>query len=283
MRLLGFNVTEKEDGITVLDFLKSKGFSRRIITALKHSGAITVNGEILRSIDPVSAGSVVNIRLSDEGKEKSILPNPDIDAEPVYNDEDTVVFDKAPFVPVHPSIAHHSDTLANLFAHLYPDCIFRPINRLDKNTSGLCICAKNQLSAAILSEGIQKTYFAIVEGEIREPGVLDFPIGRADNSIIKREVRSDGQPAVTLYKPILWKNGRTLLEITMKTGRTHQIRVHFSHVGFPLCGDDMYGGNCSAINRHALHCGEISFTKPFDGRTIALTSELPEDMKRLIE
>ncbi len=282
MRCLFFKVTEKEHGITAENFLRRNGFSRRIITVLKLSGAITRSGDILRSVDTVRSGDVVEICLYDEENGNSPEPNPAINAKIQYEDEDAVVFDKAPFVPVHPSIAHYTDTLANLYSSLYPKSVFRPVNRLDKNTSGLCLCAKNQLSAAILSENIQKTYYAIVDGEIRTSGQLDFPIGRADNSIIRREVRSDGQPAVTFYKPVLNKNGRTLLEITLKTGRTHQIRVHFSHIGFPLCGDDMYGGNCEAINRHSLHCGKIIFTKPFTNQPVTVVSELPKDMQALL-
>ena len=194
-----------------------------------------------------------------------------------------MVFDKGPFVPIHPSIAHYTDTLANYYSALYPKSVFRPINRLDRNTSGLCLCGKNRLATALLSENVQKTYYAIVDGIIADEGEINLPIGRVDDSIIKREVRSDGQPAVTLYKPVLWNKGRPLLEVTLKTGRTQQIRVHFSHIGYPLCGDDMYGGSCEAIDRHALHCGKLCFVKPFTGEEIVITSELPEDMKKLIE
>ena len=136
----------------------------------------------------------------------------------------------------------------------------------------------------MLAGNVSKTYYAIIDGDIAEPGEIDAPIGRVSESIILREVKAvsaGGQPAVTLYKPILRKNGRTLLEINLKTGRTHQIRVHFAYIGYPLCGDDMYGGDRTDISRQALHCGEVRFTSPVSGETIGLKSEIPEDMKRL--
>lgn len=195
-----------------------------------------------------------------------------------------MVFDKPPGLAVHPSIVHYGDTLGNLYAALYPNSAFRPVHRLDKDTSGLCACAKNKLSASLLcSEGdrIEKTYFAVVSGEIVSGGEIDLPIGRADGSIIKREVRPDGQRAETLYKPILRKNGKTLLEITLKTGRTHQIRVHFAHLGFPLCGDEMYGGDRREIARQALHCGKMRLILP-SGEPIEIESPLPLDIADLL-
>lgn len=283
MRELRLSVSPDEDGLSAAAFLKKHGFSRRIVSSLKFSGGITRSGEILRGVDLVRSGESVRVVLEDSGGAE---PNPDVSAKIAFDDEDTVVFDKPPGVPVHQSFGHYNDTLANLFAALYPDRPFRAINRLDKNTSGLCVCAKNRLSASMLAGNVSKVYYAVIDGDISEPGMIDAPIARVSDSIILREVRDiseGGQPAVTCYDPILRKNGRTLLKIILKTGRTHQIRVHFSHIGYPLCGDSMYGGDCSSISRHALHCGSVEFTGCISGERISLESPLPEDVKALLE
>lgn len=278
-RELTFAVSAADDGESAEKFLRKQGFSRKLITKLKHSGGLTRGGRILRSVDRLNAGDVVCVRIDDSG---AVVPNPDIKAKIAFENEDVVVFDKPPNLAVHPSIVHYSDTLGNLYAALYPGSAFRPIHRLDKDTSGLCACAKNKLAAAVLGEGVDKTYYAVTDGDITQAGEINLPIGRADGSIIKREVRADGQPAVTLYKPILRKNGRTLLEISLKTGRTHQIRVHFAHIGFPLCGDELYGGDRANITRQALHCGKMRLKLPITGEEIEIVSPLPEDIERLL-
>ena len=274
-----FAVPDENGGETAEKFLRSRGFSHKLITKLKHSGGLMRGGEILRSVDTLNAGDEVRVRIEDRG---TIVPNPDIKAKIAFENEDVVVFDKPCGLAVHPSIVHYADTLGNLYAALYPESAFRPIHRLDKDTSGLCACAKNKLAAAALGKGIEKTYYAVVDGDIAQEGEINAPIGRAEDSIIKREVRADGQTAVTLYRPILRKNGRTLLEITLKTGRTHQIRVHFAHIGFPLCGDEMYGGDRTNIRRQALHCGKMRFRLPVTGELAEVESPLPEDIAELL-
>ncbi len=278
MRKLEFIVTEAEDGISAGAFLKRKGFSMRLIRRLKAEGGITRKGETLRTHDILRAGDTAAVIM---GAERGLTPNAGVNARAVYRDEDVIVFDKAPFVPVHPSMGHYSDTLGNLFSYLVPDTAFRPINRLDRNTSGLCVCAKNEWAAAKLAGSLDKTYYAVTDGEASDSGVIDVPIGREDGGIIKRCVRPDGERAVTLYKALLRGGGRTLYEVRLLTGRTHQIRVHFSHIGRPLCGDDLYGGDCSGINRHALHCGKIRFSKPLCEEKTELASPFPEDIARL--
>lgn len=283
MRELLLTVTDSEDGLSAAAFLKRHGFSQRMISSLKFSGGITRGGAILRSVDPVRAGEIVRVVMEDSG---GAAPNADVKARIVFEDEDAVVFDKPPGVPVHQSFGHRNDTLANLFAALYPDRPFRAINRLDKNTSGLCVCAKNRLAASLLCGNVSKVYYAVVDGDISEPGEISAPIARVSDSIILREVRGiseGGQPAVTRYNPILRKNGRTLLEVRLLTGRTHQIRVHFSYIGFPLCGDSMYGGDCSDISRQALHCGEVRFTQYASDEIVELKSALPDDVKKLLQ
>lgn len=280
MRELKLTVPAEFDGVQAQVFLKVRGFSRRALIRLKQSGGLTRNGELLRTVDVVRAGEELCVTLSDDSE--SAEPNAALNAPVIYEDEDIVVFNKPPYMPVHPSIRHRGDTLANLFAAMYPGLPFRPINRLDRNTSGLCVCAKNQYAASVLSGTLSKVYYAVTCGT--PPGdTVDAPIGRAGDSIITRCVTADGQRAVTHYERAGGSSVHPLLRVTLETGRTHQIRVHLSHVGFPLCGDEMYGGDMSEIERHALHCGEVSFTQPVTGEKITLTAPLPEDMSELIK
>ena len=278
MRTVEFIVPECDNGISALKFLKRRGFSARLVTKLKSTGGLTRGGSILRSIDSVFTGERIDVTLPDGD---TLEPNPDLYAAVAYEDEDVVVFDKPPELPVHPSGGHYYDTLGNLFAAMYPGVTFRPVSRLDRDTSGLCVCAKNTLAAARLAGRIDKVYYAAINGNILQYGDINAPITRESDSIIKRCVREDGKPAITLYKPIRHANGKTLLEITLVTGRTHQIRAHFAYIGFPLCGDDMYGGDCSEIKRQALHCGKVTFSAPISGEQITVESSLPEDIAKL--
>ena len=280
MREIAITVPQEFDGAQAQDLLKNLGFSRRAMIRLKQTGGLTRNGNVLRTIDDIRAGEELRVQLSEESG--AVEPNPELYAAIAYEDEDVVVFDKPPYMPVHPSIRHHDDTLANLFAARYPGLAFRPINRLDRNTSGLCVCAKNRFAASALADSLQKAYFAITDGT--PPGdTVNAPIGREGDSIIRRCVTPDGKPAVTHFRPVGGNSRRTLLRVTLETGRTHQIRVHMAYLGFPLCGDEMYGGDMSAIERQALHCGEVSFTQPVTHEIIHVSAPLPEDMAELIK
>ena len=278
MREIRRTVPQEFDGAQALALLKAMGISRRVIISLKRSGGLTRGGAVLRTIDAVHAGEEIILRLEDESG--CVAANPRLSAQIMYEDEDVVVYNKPPFMPVHPSQRHHDDTLANLFAAQFPELPFRPINRLDRNTSGLCVCAKNQLAAAALAGSLEKVYFAVTDSA--PPGdTINAPIGRLGTSVIERCVTPQGKPAVTHFRKIAGER-RSLLRITLETGRTHQIRVHMAYVGYPLCGDDMYGGDCSGISRQALHCGEVSFSQPISGEHITVTAPLPEDMAQLL-
>lgn len=280
MREITIAVPHEFDGAQAQDLLKNLGFSRRAIIKLKQTGGLTRGGEVLRTIDVIRAGDELLVQLSEESG--AVPPNPELYAKKAYEDEDIVVFDKPPYMPVHPSIRHHDDTLANLFAAEYPGLAFRPINRLDRNTSGLCVCAKNRFAASSLADSLQKVYFAVTDGT--PPGdMVNAPIGREGDSIIKRCVTPEGKPAVTHFTAVGGDSRRTLLRVILETGRTHQIRVHMAYLGFPLCGDEMYGGDMSAIARQALHCGEVSFTQPITHEKIQVSAPLPGDMAGLIK
>lgn len=273
-------LVEGEKPQTLQSFLLGrKGVSRRLLTKLKRiNGGITRNNEPIRSIDIVFPGDEIVLRPEDTS---FLEPNGSLNVPIVFENESLVIFDKPGRMPVHPSIKHQGDTLGNYFAYRYPELTFRPVNRLDRDTSGLCIAAKDAHAANLLQGSCKKVYFAAVHGIPEERGTIDAPIARERESIILRCVREDGQPSVTNY--IRLRNGErySLMEVHPETGRTHQIRVHFAHIGHPLAGDDMYGGGREDIDRQALHCGEITFTEPISGEEITVVSPLPDDMKKL--
>jgi len=260
--------------------MKQQGVSRRLLTKLKRQdGGITRNGETVRSVDLVCGGDEIVLRLEDT----SLLEaNPSLNVPVAYESGSVVVFDKPAGMPVHPSIKHQGDTLGNYFAARYPDLTFRPVNRLDKDTSGLCAVAKGALAAKLLQGSIDKVYYAAVQGVTEESGTIDAPIAREQESIILRCVRDDGQPAVTHFRRIGGNSSYSLEEILLETGRTHQIRVHFAYTGHPLAGDDMYGGSLEHITRQALHCGRLTFTEPLTGKSVTVSSELPQEIISLI-
>lgn len=273
-----------ENGRTAEEILRKRGFSRRLIVRLKRvENGITRNGCLCRTIDRVFAGEELLVR-SDTEKDGSVKVSPSISTVNIaYEDEHIIIYDKPPFMPVHQSRGHYTDTLANVFAAKYPDRPFRAVNRLDRNTSGLCLCAKTRRGANIPTEKIDKVYYAVCEGELLSPLTVDAPIEREQDSLIKRIVSENGKRAVTDIVPISCRNGLTLLRITLQTGRTHQIRVHLSHIGYPLAGDELYGGHTDRISRQALHCGKMTLIHPVTGERKNVSSPLPEDMKGLVQ
>ena len=270
-----FTVPESMNGARADNFLRNMGVSRRLIVRSKHTeGGITRNGELLRGCDTVFAGDTVVIS---EGEYQ--VSGVEISIAKAFENEDIIIYDKPAGMAVHPSQNHRSGTLKDVFESEFTGLVFRPVNRLDKNTSGLCLCAKNAYAAECCRLSREKEYLAAVCGEINEKGIIDAPIGRADDSVIMRTVRADGKPSVTEYEPIVSNGKYTLLRIKLHTGRTHQIRVHMSYMGYPLAGDSLYGGNCTDISRQALHCSYTAVTMPY-GRLEA-DSLLPDDISRL--
>lgn len=276
-----FTAEKSDDNLKVGFFLSKRNVSRRLVTKLKRcENGITLNGSPCRTIDTVHEGDLVEITMQDGG---GLEPNPELSVKIAFENESLAVFDKPSSMPVHPSIKHQGDTLGNYFASLFPDLTFRPVNRLDRDTSGLCIVAKNPFSAKALQFSVKKTYFAAVCGQTEKSGTIDLPIAREKDSIIKRIVSENGQKAVTHFEKIAENSRFSLLKINLETGRTHQIRVHFSHIGHPLVGDTLYGSPSELISRQALHCGELTFPDPISGELITVKSDLPDDMKRLFE
>ncbi|MBR5789603.1 MAG: RluA family pseudouridine synthase [Lachnospiraceae bacterium] len=290
-RELTYNLNDEENK-TIIAFLKEKGYSIPILQNLKSNPAdVLLDGEpgFLNRIIKNRINLTVMIRET----QKSDYISSNIPLDILFEDDDLIIINKAANMPIHPSINHQEGTLANALTYYYRNesspFIYRCLNRLDKNTTGITVVAKNPLSSAILSQqmkndNIHRTYYAVVSGIIDSPGVINAPIARASNSIITREVNfKEGQEAITEYEPLKVSGNSTLIKCTLKTGRTHQIRVHMSYIGHPLVGDFLYGNTdkTSVSGRQLLHAGEIAFTHPITGDKMLITAPLPEDFGEL--
>ena len=254
------------------------------MTLLKNFGGIYRGDVTIKARDTVSAGDVITLRLPEEVNE--IAPT-EGELCILYEDDYLLIVNKPAAMPVHPTKSHQRDTLANIVSY-YQQCrgeryVFRAMNRLDKDTSGCVVIAKDRLTYALVINSIRKSYVAVCEGEIHTGGTIDQPIGLADNSKMKRSVRPDGCPAVTHYRPLKVGKGHTLLELRLETGRTHQIRCHMSWLGYPLAGDDLYGGSRQLISRQALHCQTVMLHHPIDKNEITVTTDIPDEFMQIIK
>ena len=287
-RILTYTITPQEDGMQVLEFLRSKGFSRHILTSMKpDKEALLVNGmrAVGRSI--LKEGDHFRVRVMGTGSMEGIVPAP-LPLDILYEDEDILVLNKPADMPVHPSIGNYTNTLANAAAFYFQQknelCPFRCINRLDRDTSGALILAKNALSAAILSaqmrnREIRRTYLAVVCGVTPPSGTVSAPIGRVSDSVIQRQVDPEhGESAVTHYERLAVRNDHSLLEIHLETGRTHQIRVHMGYIGHPLPADYLYHPVYDHFKRQPLHSFQLNFRHPLTGKNLCFTAPVPKDM-----
>lgn len=283
---LAFPVAQSFDGYVLRDFLAKMGVSAGLVRQVKRAGGFFADGRPLRTCDRVTAGMTVRFALPPEPP--TTVAAEDIPLRIAYESEHAVVLDKPAGMAVHPTLNYAGGTLANAWmgclAARGETGVFRPVNRIDCNTSGLVLCAKNAFAAPLLAESAEKWYLALVEGTPpEEKGVIGAPIGRAPGSIILRCVCAGGKPSLTEYEVVRRCGAHTLVKARTVTGRTHQLRVHFAHVGCPLAGDDLYGGSRAHIARHALHCACIRFTEPVSGGAVEVESSLPPDMAALAE
>ena len=283
--ILIFTVPKEYDGAICKEFLKKycKISSRLITKLVRTEMGITREGSLIRTIDKVSFGDKIKINLPKDYNEIEPIIG-DLDVK--YEDGYILVIDKPPNMPVHPTKNHQRDTLANIVRYYAlskgEDYTFRAINRIDRDTSGLVLIAKDRFTASGL-KGVYKEYTAVCQGNIVEDGTVDKNIRLRPDSKMVREVNSEGARAVTHYFVLSRNKEYSLVRCILETGRTHQIRCHMSYLGHPLAGDDLYGGNRDKISRQALHCSYLRFIHPVAKQTIEIKSQMPDDMKSLIK
>lgn len=293
---MNYLITEEDDGICVRQFLHLKlHLSHKMTKYLKYRNhGITVNGELCTVRRVLHKGDVLSLAMEDtEGS--AHLNAVELPLDILYEDRELVIPSKSADMPTHPSHGHHDDTVANALAYRYRQqgtpFVFRPINRLDRNTSGLLLIARNKqaagaLSAAMQKGQIQKAYLAVLDGEMTElQGTIHAPLHRTAKSIIVREVCSpdaeDADDARTEYRVLCRGNGHTLVLAYPITGRTHQLRVHFAHLSHPITGDELYGTPSPVINRHALHAYALRFPHPESGEIKTILAPPPNDFLQL--
>lgn len=293
MRTLRITVTREMDGRMVKGILRGElQLSYTLLKSLKwRENAILLNGQSVHVNAIVRAGDVVSVNLTERAAVPAALPCP-IPLDIVYEDDDLLVLCKPAGIAMHPKSTDLSapSMATALTSYLGEGSVAHFVSRLDKGTSGLLIAAKtgyvhDRLRRALHSDALRREYRAVAVGTVMPPsGVIDLPIGRADGSLVKRCVREDGLPSLTEYETLKTNSQFTLLRLVPHTGRTHQLRVHFSHLGYPLAGDWLYGTeDLSLIARPALHSSALWFTHPITGEALHFTSPLPEDMGKLIQ
>lgn len=286
MTEFSYTVPPEYDGEMMQTFLRREcGLSWRMVVKLKRvERGMTADGVAMRSIDRLRAGQQVQVRMP---QDEVRIEGADMPLSIVYEDEYLLAIDKPPYLAVHPSAGKPEPTLANAvvgyFERQGTPLSFRPINRLDRNTSGLLIAAKSPHIAYALAQKPHKVYYAIVLGALTGEGVIDQPIRVREGSCITREVGEGGKDSLTRWWALATDGEITLVRVIIETGRTHQIRVHMAWLGYPLAGDTMYGTDETVLPRHGLHCARTEFVHPITGETVYLKSPVPPDMRQLLE
>ena len=286
--LYQINSLEKPQKIS--GFLKEKGYSRQNLVDLrKNEQAICLNGTYVHMNHMLAEGDVLTVWIRETDNSGQIRPVK-LPFVIVYEDEDLLVINKPAGMPVHPSRGNPENSLGNALAWYFKEqgvpFVFRCINRLDRDTTGVLVLAKNPLSGALLSaqmkqRQIRRTYLALTDGIPPEKGTVSAPIARMDDSVITREVNWEhGETAVTHYERLAVSNGYSLVELHLDTGRTHQIRVHMKYIGCPLPGDFLYHPVFDRISRQALHSFQLEFCHPITKKTLRFLAPVPEDFQK---
>ena len=301
---MDFIISSEYDGKSVLSYLRSAAkISAGAISQLKRTDmGICVNGSHVTVRYILQKDDILSIKIddSDESVSENIVPVK-LPVDIVYEDEHIMAVSKPPYMPTHPSHKHFDDTLGNAVAYIYKErgvpFTFRPLGRLDANTSGLVILSKSRAVASFYfgkaqANEISKHYIAILEGEMNKPTffedgglhVIDTPIKREDGSIIARRTCSideDGaQSAKTVWRLLYSGGGISIVDASPITGRTHQLRVHFASIGHPILGDSLYG---NGGDRHMLHAVSLNVSKPFSDERMLLFAEPPKDISDLVK
>ncbi|MGN0673668.1 MAG: RluA family pseudouridine synthase [Anaerovoracaceae bacterium] len=284
-------VTEEEYGMSINEILRSNfNFSARFKTKIKFQNLLDLNGVQAKGFMKPEVGDLISIRLP---KETSDFPAEDIPIDVLYEDDDLLIINKQPGIIVHPTKGHPFHTIANGLMKYMQDTSqefkVRFANRIDMDTSGIVICAKNancqdSISNQMKGQDVVKKYVAIVHGRVEDDCVINLPVGRPDEVSIRRCVMEEGKDATTIVKVLEAFDDYSLLELTIMTGRTHQIRVHLSHIGHPIIGDALYEGEAPGlIERQALHAYHIEFIHPMTEERLTIEAPYPDDMLRALE
>lgn len=288
MRSIDYTVPEYFDGKKLISFLRGHiKISVKLLRSLKRiPDGIMLNGQHARTVDIIRRGDTVVLNIpSDESASVSIPTDYPLDI--IYEDEDILAVNKPGTLAMHETHNHQGDTLANAVAGYLTrknrPATFRAIGRLDKGTSGIVICALNPHAAARLSGNVEKQYLAVVSGKYEGSGTIDKPIYRPDPMKTYRTADDRGDRAVTHYTVEESGEAYSLVRVSLETGRTHQIRVHFKFLGTPLYGDRLYFEEHPLIEHQALHCGFVKFTHPVKNEEIELSAPMPEEMSALLK
>ena len=292
-RAIDYIIDSTSDGLRIEQYLRRRGYSAQNLAEIKRMPeSILVNGIHYYMRQQLKAGDRLLVRICETRCSRKILPvNLPLDI--VFEDEDIIVVNKPAGMPIHPSLKHYTNSMANALAWYYQEqekpFIFRCCNRLDRDTSGLTVVAKHLVSANILSDlgrnhKICREYLAITRGTVSPTsGTIDVPLGRKPGTIIERTVDFEqGEQAITHYSVVDEKNGHSLVSLRLETGRTHQIRIHMKYLGFPLIGDYLYNPDMENIGRQALHSHRLTFTHPITGEALKFHAPLPEDMQSVL-
>ena len=298
-RIIHYQIPNSYEGHKISEFLRNQGISTKSIIRLKSDVEnVLLNDEpgfinrILKKDDRLT----LCVKELESSKK---IPPVDLPLSIIYEDEDILIVNKPANMPIHPSMNNYENTLGNAVAYYYmkkrEPFLYRCINRLDRDTTGLTILAKHYLSCGILydemeSREIKRTYYAIVENRtvfdapyahrLLQTGTIDLPLGRRPDSAIERMVDiKNGDKAITHYRVLATNDGLSLLELQLDTGRTHQIRVHMQAIGHPLIGDFLYNSKDTHMKRQALHAGKLSFRHPITKEILSFTAPVPQDMQ----
>ena len=289
---LSYQIDKTDHYDNVLHVLKEQFLlSDRLITKLKKANKIYLNDLQTYTKKSLTVGDTVSVLIDFEEDNSNIVAS-NIPLNIIYEDDYLLVINKPANIAIHPSILHFDNSLSNgvkfYFDKLGLKKKIRIVNRLDRNTSGIVVFAKNEyiqecLIKQMKTKELKKEYLAIAKGILEsKSGTLNFPIARKEGSIIERTVSSDGDSAITHYDVVKEFNNLSLVHIVLETGRTHQIRVHFSYIGHPILGDTLYGSPSELINRQALHSYKLTFIHPVTKKVVSLEAPLPNDIKNII-
>ena len=289
---LKYIVKDLSNYTNIRQVLKNEfNMSNRLITKLKQSNFIYLNDTQTYLDKTLSIGDIVKCKIDFNESSENIIPTK-MDLKIIYEDDYILAVDKPCNMTVHPSILHYESSLSNgvkyYFESIGLNKKIRPVNRLDRDTTGIVLFAKNEyiqecLIKQMSNKSFYKEYIAILDGIVKnDKGTINAPIARKDGSIIERCIDENGSKAISHYEVIDIKNNLSLVKFILETGRTHQIRLHSKHIGYPILGDTLYGNESNLISRQALHCHKISFIHPITKNKLELVAPMPEDMKKAI-